>query len=73
MQTVRDGQKVWPFCGSCGCRLQFTPLKQMDRHFYVFSHFGFNHRSPFTDAQNHWCNDAKFQWVAPVEKVYLGV
>lgn len=22
MKTVRDGQKVWPYCEECGCRLQ---------------------------------------------------
>ncbi len=24
MKTVRNGQKVWPYCEECGCRLQVS-------------------------------------------------
>jgi hypothetical protein len=25
VNTIRDGQKVWPYCTECGCRLMLYP------------------------------------------------
>ena len=33
---VRNGQKVWPTCPTCGCRLEFFENSM----FYALRHFG---------------------------------
>lgn len=35
MKTVRDGQRVWPYCSECGCRANVIPYADG----YVLKHF----------------------------------
>lgn len=50
---VRDRQKVWPYCTSCGCRLQIKRLITIEDAVYTLTHFGeFIDR----DAKGHLCS-----------------
>lgn len=44
MKMVRDGQKVWPYCHECGCRLE-----KVDDY---FRHFGF---APYVERDARGC------------------
>jgi hypothetical protein len=46
----RDGTKVWPYCSSCGCRLDMLSTNKINEIALV--HFGMN---PFKDARGCIC------------------
>jgi hypothetical protein len=39
VKYMRDGQNVWPYCSSCGCRLQITKQNSWMNE-YRLTHFG---------------------------------
>lgn len=59
MRFVREGQKVWPYCEDCGCRLDFEKVKDRYEIFHFFSGI------KFTDARGHYCKNATYEWHVP--------
>lgn len=51
METVRDGQKVWPYCSRCGCRLQLSYLFKEKNTVIAYHYYG----SFDTDSRGHKC------------------
>ena len=62
MKIVRDGQKVWPFCAECGCRMQIIPdIHLADKLVDVTHWFGdiiYEKNGVLfkTDARGHRCS-----------------
>lgn len=54
MKTVRNGQKVWPYCSECGCRLEIFE----NGMFVSLRHFG----SFDKDARGHKCSKLDLEW-----------
>jgi len=53
MKTVRDGQKVWPYCEECGCRLALTESPYNPKDQITARHFGGSTWNG--DGQGHKC------------------
>jgi hypothetical protein len=51
---VRNGQRVWPTCPSCGCRLEFLE----NGMFINLRHFG----AIQEDARGHKCEYLEDEW-----------
>lgn len=69
MKTVRDSKKVWPYCGDCGCRLDYMEYSRTELKFFHFngdSHWSF-------DAAGCHCPKLFQAWVAPKHRVIVGV
>ena len=64
MKLVRDGQKVWPYCSNCDCRLDF---EEVGVHEYRVAHFGMH---PEKDARGHRCSDRYKAWLLPKYKLH---
>lgn len=58
VMTVREGRKVWPFCGECGCRLDMTPLKY--GNMTLVEHF--NGECDNIDARGCRCSNINRIW-----------
>lgn len=71
MKTVRDGQKVWPYCDICGCRLDIrrtSGFHEVVGHFIV-RHFGYG----WQDARGHSCSKINHEHiVTPQEVAHVG-
>jgi hypothetical protein len=62
MKTVRNGQKVWPYCSDCGCRLEVNwVFENTEQEHALVVHFydGIINK----DARGHSCS--------LVDKMYL--
>lgn len=74
METVRNSQKVWPYCSSCGCRLQ---IDDKDGFYYfegklIVKHFG-RTAYPYMDARRHSCPRVNHVYIVdPQEVAYVG-
>ena len=52
--TVRNGQRVWPTCPECGCRLEYLE----NGMFINLLHFGLGPK----DARGHACSYIDDEW-----------
>ena len=74
MKTVRNGQRVWPYCSSCGCRLEIA--ESSGAHSFdgmlIVKHFGAS-RFPYSHARKHHCPDVNVEHIVhPHEVAYVG-
>lgn len=63
MEIIRNGQKVWPYCKECGCRLNISGT--LVQHWYG----DIEHVSPVemivrTDARGCHCSRVVDFWIA---------
>lgn len=56
METVRNGQRVWPFCSECGCRLEIFE----NNIFVTLRHFWGNQITQ--DARGCRCSKINLEW-----------
>jgi hypothetical protein len=69
MKTVRNGQKVWPFCPECGCRLSITQITIKTVEKLRIEHYSFGIR---LDERGHDCLLIGSEWfVLPETLSYL--
>lgn len=66
METVRNGQKVWPYCGECGCRLDIV---RIHGDLIFVSHFG---PWDYTDARGCKCPSIGKYWISFESIIYIG-
>lgn len=59
MKLVRNGQKVWPTCPECGCRLDIVD----DGAVYFFWHFTHRYNPWYQDARGCKCSNLFEHWV----------
>lgn len=71
MQTVRNGQKVWPTCPSCGCRLEVGTKTYGGYHHAI--HFGALNTKGLVDARGCKCPLAKQLFKVHRDDLYRGV
>lgn len=62
MKLVRNGQKVWPYCPECGCRLAIT---YEDNDWPMVDHFGWGNK----DERGHECSLIGKGWITSPESV----
>jgi hypothetical protein len=65
IQLVRDGQKVWPTCPECGCRLEI-----LENYLFVtLRHFGLGRK----DARGCACSYIDDEWTTQKKEIsHLG-
>jgi hypothetical protein len=62
MLTVRDGQKVWPYCEECGCRL--NTKNGIIQHWWGEHEYQPNHVVVLkSDARGHKCSKLIDFWI----------
>ena len=60
VEFVRNGQKVWPTCPECGCRLEMDgDTTEPDSEIIVY-HYQYH---PDRDARGHKCNLLSDYWL----------
>lgn len=64
-ETVRDGQIVWPFCPTCGCRLDITLLHKSN--LALLQHYW--HPEEAKDARGCDCESANETWYVSADRV----
>jgi len=55
MKTVRNGQKVWPYCEECGCRVFYHRL-------WGAEYLAHKLKDKETDKQGHRCSEIGNWW-----------
>lgn len=72
MKTVRDGQKVWPYCSDCGCRLEIHHAFQYtDQHHILYTHYGGDQDR---DSRGHTCKSVDKLWISSPKLIaHIGV
>ena len=71
MKTIRDGKIVWPYCESCGCRLDYTDYSRTEYKFYHFSTWTTS--GDFSDGRGHSCKNLFQAWILPKYRFKFGV
>lgn len=71
MKTIRDGQKVWPYCENCGCRLDYEDFSNTEYKFFHFSSWQWE--GDFADRRGHSCKNLFASWIIPKRKVVAEV
>jgi hypothetical protein len=69
MKVVRNGQKVWPYCESCGCRLDI--FYNNGKNIALVSHYYLDDPELLgTDASGCKCQDIERIWnVEPAQLI----
>lgn len=64
MKMVRDGQKVWPYCEECGCRLEVNPILWYEFKAHdILRHFP--GETFETDGRGHKCSKIFVEELVP--------
>lgn len=73
MKLIRDGQKVWPYCDECGCRLAISHVPTSDNYEGLFrlSHFIRDFDADI-DARGHACSNINHTWLTSPDSIYVG-